>query len=237
MIDESRHVLLAQVASIGHIECNTNRTTMKNTFTDGLAIIFDFGGVLFDWDPHYLYLKLFNGDRQAVDRFLNEINFSEWNLRQDQGRPFSIAVAEHCAKFPHYCDLIRAYDTRWEESLNGPIWESVEILQALRDEGHPLYALSNWSAEKFVLIRPRYGFFDWFTSIVISGNVGIAKPDPRIFELTFKKIGYSASRCLVIDDSQQNIEIATQMGCLTIHFQSPHQLKAELNSLGIAINN
>ena len=209
-------------------------STMKPALSDRLAIVFDFGGVIFDWDPRYLYLKFFNGDRQAVDRFLKEIQFAEWNLRQDQGRPFSVAVTEHCARFPQYCDLIRAYDTHWEESIRGPIDGTIEILGSLSQEGYPLYALSNWSAEKFALIRPRYAFFDWFETILISGSVGIVKPDPQIFTLLFEQIGRPAGECLVIDDSHQNIRAAQQMGCLTIHFQSPVQLELELTKLGIA---
>jgi 2-haloacid dehalogenase len=209
---------------------------MKHLLADRLAIIFDFGGVLFDWNPHYLYLKFFNGNSQAVDEFLSEIHFAEWNLLQDEGRPFSVAVEEHCARFPQYCELIRAYDTHWEESLRGPIAGSVEILHSLREAGYALYALSNWSEEKFVLIRPRYGFLEWFKSIIVSGRVGMAKPDPQIFDLTFKEIGYAPGECLVIDDSPQNIQAAQQLGCLTIHFQSPLQLKTELQRLGIDTN-
>jgi 2-haloacid dehalogenase len=206
---------------------------MEHIPADRTAIIFDFGGVLFDWNPHYLYLKFFNGNGQAVDDFLSEIHFSEWNLRQDQGRPFSDAVEEHCARFPQYCELIRRYDTDWEQSLGGPIWETVQILQALREAGYPLYALSNWSAEKFDLIRPRYDFLDWFEAIILSGSVGMVKPDPRIFNLTFEQIGHPAGECLVIDDSEANIRVAQDLGCRAIHFRSPLQLKAELEYLGI----
>jgi 2-haloacid dehalogenase len=200
---------------------------------DRTAILFDFGGVLFDWNPHYLYLKHFNGDRKAVDDFLAEIRFAEWNLYQDQGRPFSIAVEEHCAHYPQYCELIRLYDRDWEQSLSGPIWETVDILKALRAAGYPLYALSNWSEEKFLLIRPRYEFLNWFDDIILSGSVGMVKPDPRIFALTFQQIGHPAGECLLIDDSAPNIRVAQELGCRTIHFQSPLQLKVELQQSGI----
>ena len=89
------------------------------------AIVFDFGGVLVDWNPRHLYRKLFDGDEQAVERFLHEIDFYRWNLQQDAGRSFQEAIAEMCARFPHYCELIAAYDQRYEESLNGPIQATV----------------------------------------------------------------------------------------------------------------
>src|SRR4030042_6593959 len=80
------------------------------------AIVFDFGGVLLDWNPRYLYRKLFLNDEQGMERFLVEIGFDEWNHLQDAGRPFSVAVADLSARHSQYCDLIRAYDERFPES-------------------------------------------------------------------------------------------------------------------------
>jgi 2-haloacid dehalogenase len=197
-------------------------TAMKPVF------VFDFGNVLIDWDPRYLYRKLFGGDMQAVENFLREVRFFEWNLEQDAGRPFEEAVAEMCNRFPQYCELIRAYDQHYEESLGGPIWPTVEILRELKDAGYPLYALSNWPAEKYIQVRHKFPFFDWFDDIVISGEVRLAKPDARIFELLLTRIGRPAGDCLFIDDSPKNIAVAQSLGFQTIHFQSPEQLRQEL---------
>src|SRR5919107_878420 len=105
------------------------------------AIVFDFGGVLLDWNPRYLYRKLFDDDHEAVERFLAEIGFTEWNLKQDEGRPFAVAVSELSERFPQHADLIKAYDERWEESMGGEIRATVGILYALRRAGHTLYGL------------------------------------------------------------------------------------------------
>jgi len=197
------------------------------------AVVFDFGGVLIDWDPRYLYRKLFIDDPQGMERFLKEIDFFDWNLQQDAGRSFAEAVEEHCRLYPEYCELIRAYDTRWEESLGGLIQPSIEILQALKETSLELYGLSNWSTEKFQLVRCQYEFLKWFKAIVISGQVKIVKPDLRIFELMLKKIGRPASECLLVDDSAANIVAARRLGFKTIHFQSPEQLKTELVEMGL----
>ena len=192
------------------------------------AIIFDFGGVLLEWDPRRLYRKFFNGDDEAMESFLAEIDFHEWNMKQDAGRPFAEAVSELSAQFPQYADLIQAYDERWEESLVGPIEGSIEILEALKDAGYLLYGLSNWSDEKYQLVRHKYSFFDWFKDIVISGAVQLVKPDPLIYTLALKRFGRPAQECLLIDDTVQNIATAHELGFQTILFHSPEQLRNAL---------
>ena len=193
------------------------------------ALVFDFGGVLIEWDPRNLYRKIFNGDMAAVEIFLRESKFMEWNLHQDAGRPFSEAISEFCSRMPQYCELIRAYDQRYEESIIGPNWQTVEILRTLKETGYPLYGLSNWPAEKWRLVRPKYDFFGWFDDILISGEVKLAKPDPRIFSLFLERIGRPAEQCLYIDDSHHNTEVAGRLGFQTIHFRSAEQLRKELD--------
>ncbi len=199
-----------------------------------LAIVFDFGGVLLDWSPRYLYKKHFNGDIEAVDRFLAEVGFYAWNDEQDRGRPFAEAVAELSARFPQYAGLIRTYDEEYAQSIGGPIQTSVDKLRAIKQAGYPLYALSNWSVEKFEVVRPKYDFMDWFDDILISGEVKLIKPDPRIFEAFLERTHRRAEKCLFIDDSAQNIAVARGMDFKTIHYQGPEQLDAELRRQGVS---
>jgi 2-haloacid dehalogenase len=198
-----------------------------------LSIIFDFGGVLLDWNPRYLYRKLFQGNDEAMERFLTEVQFSEWNLQQDAGRPFTEAVDDLCAQFPGYCEMIRAYDTRWEESISGPIQPTVDILESLKQAGYPLVGLSNWSTEKFQLARHKYKFLDCFETILISGDVKLVKPDPRIFALLLDRIQRTAGECLLIDDTVVNITVARQLGFQTLHYKSPKGLQADLHQMGL----
>ncbi len=207
------------------------KTPTTNTFPP--AIIFDFGGVLLDWNPRYLYRKLFLNDEQGMERFLAEISFDEWNHLQDAGRPFSVAVAELCARHPQFCDLIQAYDERFPESIKGAIDGTVDILHHLWTQGFSLFGLSNWPAEKFYLVRPRYEFLSWFQGIVISGEVGTAKPDPHIFQVLLTQVGRPAEECLLIDDAPANIAAAQTLGFQTIQFHTPHQLAGELTRRGL----
>ncbi|MGE5599583.1 MAG: HAD family hydrolase [Bacteroidota bacterium] len=197
------------------------------------AIVFDFGGVLMDWNPRYLFRKFFGDDRDAMERFLLEIGFAEWNSRLDKGLPFAEGVAELSGRFPAYRHLIEAFDRRWEETLAGPIHPTVEILARLKDSGYPLYGLSNWSVDKFAAVRRKYEFFAWFERIVLSGEVGLAKPDPGIFAVFLDRIGRRADECLFIDDSARNIAAAKGLGFRTIHYQSPAQLRGEMARMGL----
>jgi len=198
-----------------------------------LAVVFDFGGVLVDWNPRHLYRKIFSGDEDAMERFLEEIRFYEWNQKQDAGRTFSEAVEDLCKDFPQHCELIRLYDLRYEESINGPIWGTVAILEKLKSSGYLLYGLSNWPEEKYRLVRPKYSFFELFDDIIISGEEKVAKPDPRIFAILLGKIQREPWQCIYIDDSKQNIEVALELGFRCIHYQSPGQLDSDLVETGI----
>jgi 2-haloacid dehalogenase len=197
------------------------------------AIIFDFGGVLINWDPHELFNKYFANDTQAVDNFLEEIDFSSWNLSQDKGFPFHQAVINLSARFPHYAHLIRAYDEEWEQSITGVIPETAEILFRLKASGYRLYGLTNWSAEKFTLVRHKYEVFDLFEDIIVSGEVKLIKPDPAIFLLLLEKIHLRPEECLLVDDSSSNIETARKLGFTTHHFTSPALLEAALQKMGL----
>lgn len=197
------------------------------------AIVFDFGGVLIDWNPRYLYRKLFPGNDTAMESFLAVIGFTEWNRQQDAGRAFSLAVTELVKRFPSYADLIRAYDERWEESIAGPLQGTVDLLVPLQQAGLELHGLSNWSSEKFAAVRTKYSFFQLFATILLSGDVKLIKPDPRIFEALLERIGRSASECLFIDDSEENISTARSLGFETIRFESPDQLRRELQQRGL----
>jgi len=200
---------------------------MNNTPTQQPAIIFDMGGVLIDWNPRYLYRKLFANEAE-MEWFLAEVCTQDWNVQQDAGRPFAEGVAALTAQFPAHTSHIRAFDERWDEMVRGPIAGTVTILEELAATGYPLYGLTNWSAEKFAQTRPRYAFFRHFRHILVSGQVKLIKPDPRIYQLLLDHVQRPAAECLFIDDSVPNVDAAQQLGFDAIHFQSPAQLRAEL---------
>lgn len=197
------------------------------------AVVFDLGGVLIDWDPRHLYRKLFPGDEAAMENFLRCVCTQAWNEQQDTGRSFADGVAELKARYPEHAGLIEAYDARWEEMLAGPIEESVALLGELRARGTPLYALTNWSAEKFPIARRRFDFIGWFDGIIVSGEVGLKKPDPEIFRLLVETHGLEAAATLFVDDNVENVGVTEALGFRTIRFCSPARLRTDLVELGL----
>lgn len=195
------------------------------------AIIFDFGNVLLEWNPRHVYRRYFPNDEAAMERFFKEVNFMDWNLQQDKGRPFAEGVTELSKQFPQYAELIQAYPDNWAHSIGHHIEGTVEIMKRLKQAGYKLYGLSNWSAETFPIAQKKYDFFRLLDDIVISGEVGAVKPEPEIYEILLKRINKPANECLFIDDAQPNIEQAQKMGFATVHFQAPDQLERELQKL------
>jgi 2-haloacid dehalogenase len=200
--------------------------------TPPTVVVFDLGGVLFDWDPRHLYRQLLP-DEEAVEHFLATVCTLEWNAKQDLGRSVAEAVAELSALHPDKIELIQAYYDRWHDAIGGTIDGSVELLERLHRDGVRLYGLSNWPADTFPAARRRYPFLSHFRDIVVSGEVKLGKPDPRIFELLFRRCDFRPEESVFIDDVMQNIEVARRLGMRGIHFQSPAETERQLRHLRV----
>jgi 2-haloacid dehalogenase len=195
------------------------------------VVVFDLGGVLIDWNPRHLYRKLFAGDEAAMEDFLATVCTPEWNRCQDAGRSFAEGARLLKAQYPEKAELIDAYGARFDEMLAGPIAGSVDILAELKDRGAPLYGLTNWSAETYAPARERFAFLSWFQGILVSGEVKIIKPDPRMFELLIERFAIDPYNAVYIDDAEANVEAARPFGIHAIHFTTPAALREELVEL------
>lgn len=195
--------------------------------------VFDFGGVLVDWNPRHLYRKLFAGDDAAMEHFLATVCTPEWNLRQDAGRSFAQGNEELARMHPDKRVLIEAWGKRYDETLRGAIDGTVEILADLRERGVPLYGLTNWSAETFPIGKRRFEFFSWFKGIVVSGEEKMVKPDPRIYRVLLERYGFAAHDAVFVDDVQRNADAAAALGFHGIRFTDPPALRRALMTLGL----
>ncbi|QHS54768.1 HAD family phosphatase [Mucilaginibacter sp. 14171R-50] len=197
------------------------------------TIIFDLGAVLIDWNPQYLYRKLFADERDML-HFLANITTPDWNEEQDAGRPLQEGTSLLVQQHPQHEANIRAFYGRWDEMLGDAIEGTVEIFEQLKNTNrYKIYALTNWSAETFPVALERYDFLNWFDDIVVSGTEKMRKPNPAFYQLLLQRHNVKAQNALFIDDNLRNVLAAQKLGIQSIHFNSPQQLKTELENLKI----
>jgi 2-haloacid dehalogenase len=197
------------------------------------TIIFDLGGVLIDWNPRHLYRKIFKTEEE-IEWFLQNVCTSEWNEKQDAGRSFAEATNELLVKFPDHEIPIRAWYDRWQETISGRISGTVEILKEIKElKKYRLYALTNWSEQTFPWALNNFEFLHWFEGIVVSGTEKTRKPFPEFYEILLKRYQIEPSKAVFIDDVHRNIVGGQTVGIQGIHFQSPDQLRAELQQIGV----
>lgn len=196
------------------------------------AVVFDVGMVLYQWDPRHLYAKMITDEGQ-LDWFLANVVTHAWHFQHDAGRDFADTSAELIAQYPEHRDLILAFETRWLETIPGPVPGSLEIVEALSARGVPLYAITNFSHEFWPPFRATAPVFDHFRDIVVSGDERLVKPDPAIFELAKRRFDVGPGEALFIDDRADNIAAGEAAGFVGHLFEGAAGLRARLETLGL----
>ena len=176
-----------------------------------LIVVFDIGNVLLRWNRP---TSSANGSRtrRGWSAFFDRSDM-DFVSHTDIAPDFAGAVAARATAFPEFADELRLFHERWIETIGGPIEENVALLRRLKAAGRPVHALSNFAAETFALVEEQYDFLGAFDTRVISGHVGVVKPDPRIYEILFERAGRRASELLFIDDSAANVRASEAQGC------------------------
>ncbi|RQT11152.1 HAD family phosphatase [Burkholderia contaminans] len=200
------------------------------------AVVFDFGGVLIDWSPEYLYRELIPDDAERR-WFLTHVCAMDWVIRQDGGQTIEEGTAELVAKFPEHEALIRAFYARWHEMIGGVFAEGTALVDRLEAQGMPLFGLTNWSAQTFPYAWNNFPVLRRFKEIVVSGRVKLVKPDPAIYREMHARIqphlpGIAPHELVFIDDNAKNAAAATALGWHGIHHTSAAVTEARLRELG-----
>ncbi|HTN15552.1 MAG TPA: HAD family phosphatase [Sphingomonadaceae bacterium] len=196
------------------------------------AVVFDVGRVLYQWNLRYLFEKLID-DREELDWFLENVVTEDWHFEHDHGRALADMVPERIALYPGHADLIRAYATRFNETVPGPVEGTIELAEALHTQGVPLYAITNFGHEFWTMFRPGRPVFDLFRDIVVSGTEKLAKPDPAIYRLAEQRFGHAPGAMLFVDDNPANIASARECGWNGHLFTDAAGLEADLKALGL----
>lgn len=196
------------------------------------AVVFDVGRVLFQWQLGALFEKLID-DREELDWFLANVVTEEWHFEHDRGRALADMVPERIALYPQYEAHIRAYATRFNETVPGPVEGAHELVERLAARGVPLFCLTNFGDEFWAAFRPTQPVFDHFADIIVSGVEKVAKPDPRIYEIVEARSGRAGAALFFTDDNPANIEAARARGWNAHLFTDAAGLEAALVEAGL----
>ena len=181
-------------------------------------MIFDYGNVLVDWNPAYLFLPVFNGDAERCRYFTENVCNREWFTRMDRGESMDKCVAELQAVFPEYADTVALFRDRWFDMCRGDIPGMYELIQELKRDGVGVYGLTNWPAATFAEARHRFRTLASIDSYVVSSSVKLVKPDPAVYNLLLSKFNLNAEECVFIDDRTDNVSAAIAVGMKGIVF-------------------
>ncbi|AWC25045.1 Alpha-D-glucose-1-phosphate phosphatase YihX [Aminobacter sp. MSH1] len=195
-------------------------------------IVYDIGKVLIHYDPDIPFSRIIP---DPVERrwFFDTVCTSEWNIEQDRGRTWQEAEALLVAEFPEHESKIRAFRQHWHEMVPHAYDDSVALMEGLVDAGHDVTMLTNWASDTFREARGRFPFLERPRGVTVSGDVGLIKPDRRIYDLHVASFDLDPKAALFIDDSQKNVNAAIEAGWQAVLFTNAKTLEAYLERLGI----
>lgn len=194
----------------------------------------DVGNVLIEWDPHRLYRSLIPDDDERA-RFLSEVCSPAWNDRQDRGRSLLQATRDLQARFPDHGELIAAYYERWPEMLGDEITGMSVIVGEVQASGRPVYGLTNFSAETFPIARERFPVLDRLDGVVVSGELGVAKPDREFFAVLCERYDVDPHHSVFVDDNPGHVEAARGIGFDALVFRDAVTLRGQLVERGFPL--
>ncbi len=180
------------------------------------AVIFDIGNVLIEWRPERHYDRVMPRERREA--LFAEVDLHAMNAAVDLGKPFRETVYDFAERHPKWRDEIRLWHDDWIRMASPEIGRSVRLLRALRARGVPVFALSNFGIGTFEMAEAEYPFLREFDRAFVSGHLGLAKPDPAIYELVERETGFSGADLLFADDREDNIAAAAARGWKTFTF-------------------
>jgi 2-haloacid dehalogenase len=187
------------------------------------AVVFDLGNVLIEWDPR----RIFSEEANV------ETDFFRWNIELDRGAPFADTVADIRAKFPQFAAELDRFRDDWPDIL-GPVDDAVvAIVDEVRATGADLFVLSNSCVEtvpRSTVCRDVLAHFD---GVLLSGEVGLLKPDHAIYHAAEQRFGLDPSATWFVDDSQANVDAAAAVGWHAIHFTDAATLRDVLSEAGL----
>jgi 2-haloacid dehalogenase len=199
------------------------------------AVVLDLGNVLIAWTPAAAIAAGVGADEAARFLAADDFDFLAWNHLQDSGRPWADGVAEVRRTHPHWARHAAAYLEHFPASLS-EVPGTLDVVRDLHAAGVPMVGLTNWSDELYYpYAAPRFAVLRLLDDVVVSGEVKVAKPDPRAYAIAAERAGQPYERLLFVDDSPANVEAARALGMDAILFTDAATLRTELRSRGLPV--
>lgn len=187
------------------------------------AVVFDLGNVLIEWDPR----------RVVSEAFIETCDFYGWNAELDRGVSFADVEQMWALTYPDYAEEVHAFRERWFETLGDVDAAVVAIVRELRANGVGVFGLTNSSMENAPQSPDVQRVFAELDGVIVSGAVGLLKPDPLIYELTAQRFGLTPERTWFVDDNAANVAGAAACGWHGILFTGATALRDVLKSQGL----
>lgn len=195
------------------------------------AVIFDIGNVLIEWQPERFYDAEIGEDRRR--EMFAQVDLHGMNELVDLGSPFRDTVYRTADRYPDWSPEIRMWHDRWIELATPVIPHSLRLLRALRSNGVPVFALTNFGVDSFAFAETCYPFLAEFDRRYISGHMQMTKPSTEIYAMVETDSGVPPDRLLFADDRPDNITAAASRGWHTHLFEHPQGWADRLVSEGL----
>lgn len=203
------------------------------------AVVFDFGGVVFRWQPLQLLQEVLPAlavDAAAAQALAERIfqGFrpgSDWAEFDRGSVDADTLVARIAARTGLAPDAVRTVVEAVPPHLEVQA-PTLALMRTLREAQHPLYYLSNMPAPYADYLERHHDFFAWFEAGLFSARVGLIKPEPAIFARAVRDFGIDPARSVFIDDHAGNIAAARAEGWQAVHFTSAPDCEAALRAQG-----
>ena len=195
-----------------------------------MNIVFDLGGVVFNWQPDAIIRSIFEDtDTQKLVRE-KVFQHGDW-IELDRGSiALEQAIDSGAARTGLPAEDIERLFGAVPRFLT-PIEATIELIYALSSTRNSLFVLSNMHLASIVYLEQRHTFWEVFDGIVISSRINMVKPEIQIYEYLLDRYQLKPSNTVFIDDLQENLAAASSIGIQTIRFASPAKCRRALVDL------
>lgn len=199
------------------------------------GVVLDLGNVLIDWDPVAAVAAGVGEDEARRFFAADDFDFMAWNHGPDSGGSWEEAEALVRRTHPHWERHALSYREHFTSSLLGEVPGTADVVRDLHAAGVPMVGLTNWSAELYPHAPERFEVLALLDDVVVSGEVGAAKPDPAAYRAAIDRTGLPAERLVFVDDKQLNVDAAADLGMDAIVFTTAEDLREQLRRRGLPV--